>query len=30
LREATGWTPRIRLEAGMRLTIDALRADRDD
>ena len=30
LREATGWTPRIRLEAGMRLTIDALRADRDE
>jgi nucleoside-diphosphate-sugar epimerase len=30
LREATGWTPRIHLEAGMRLTIDALRADRDD
>jgi nucleoside-diphosphate-sugar epimerase len=30
LREATGWTPRIRLEEGMRLTIDALRADRDD
>jgi 2-alkyl-3-oxoalkanoate reductase len=30
LRETTGWTPRIRLEAGMRLTIDALRADRDD
>jgi len=30
LREATGWTPRIRLEAGMRLTIDALRADRND
>jgi nucleoside-diphosphate-sugar epimerase len=30
LREATGWTPRIRLEEGMRLTIDALRAGRDD
>lgn len=30
LREATGWTPRIRLEEGMRLTIHALRAGRDD
>ena len=30
LREATGWTPRIRLEEGMRLTIDALGTDRDD
>ena len=30
LREATGWTPRIGLEEGMRLTIDALGADRDD
>jgi nucleoside-diphosphate-sugar epimerase len=30
LREATGWTPRIGLEEGMRLTIDALRAGRDD
>jgi nucleoside-diphosphate-sugar epimerase len=30
LREATGWTPCIRLEEGMRLTIDALRAGRDD
>jgi len=30
LREATGWTPRIRLEEGMRLTIDALRTDRHE
>jgi len=30
LREATGWTPRIRLEEGMRRTINALRAGRDD
>lgn len=30
LREATGWTPRILIEEGMRLTIDALRAGRDD
>lgn len=30
LREATGWTPRIGLEEGMRLTIDALYTGRDD
>ena len=30
LREATGWTPHIGLEEGMRLTIDALGTDRDD
>jgi nucleoside-diphosphate-sugar epimerase len=30
LRAATGWSPRIGLQEGMRLTIDALGTDRDD